>query len=305
MSFIISGADNQNEAGGGDLIKEVTTQTFVADVIEASKQVPVLVDFWAPWCGPCKQLTPKLEQAVKNAGGKVSLAKMNIDQYPEVASQLGIQSIPAVFAFKDGRPVDGFMGAVGEGELRQFIDRITAGGGGDDTQQTLEAAEAALNDDSINEAANLFAQVLQNDQQNINAIAGLAKCYIKSGDLERAEQMLGLVPTANQMDSTVTSAQAMLDLARKTEDAADTTELEQKVAESPGDLQARFDLALAMQAKGKREAAMEQLLEIVKRDREWNEGAARQQLVEFFDAWGATDPLTVKGRQRLSTILFS
>jgi len=305
MSFIISGAENQGSAEG-DLIKDVTTQTFVADVIEASKQTPVLVDFWAPWCGPCKQLTPRLEQAVKSAGGKIKLAKMNIDQYPEVASQLGIQSIPAVFAFKDGKPVDGFMGAVGEGELRQFIDRVTAGGGGgDEIQQALDAAEAALNDGSINEAANLFAQVLQSDQQNITAIAGLAKCYIKSGDLERAEQMLGLVPTDKQMESAVTSAKAMLDLARKAEEAADTSELEQKVADSPDDLQARFDLALALQSKGKREAAMDQLLEIVKRDREWNEGAARQQLVEFFEAWGATDPLTVKGRQRLSTILFS
>jgi putative thioredoxin len=303
MSFIISGADNQNEAGG-ELIKETTTQTFVADVIETSKQVPVLVDFWAPWCGPCKQLTPLLEKAVNAAAGKVKLVKMNIDQYPEVAGQLGIQSIPAVFAFKDGKPVDGFMGAVSEGELSQFIDRVTAGGG-DQTQQILEAAEAALDAGSVNEAANLFAQVLQGDQENVNAIAGLAKCYIKSADLERAEQTLAMVPAAKQMDSAVTSAQAMLDLARKSEEAADTAELEQKVADHPADLQARFDLALALQAKGKREAAMDQLLEIVKRDREWREGAARQQLVEFFDAWGATDPLTVKGRQRLSTILFS
>jgi len=303
MSFIISGADNENNAGGG-LIKDTTTQTFVADVIEASKDAPVLVDFWAPWCGPCKQLTPRLEQAVKNAGGKIKLVKMNIDQYPEVAGQLGVQSIPAVFAFQDGRPVDGFMGAVSDSELRQFIDRITAGGG-DDIQQTLDAAEAALKDGSINEAANLFAQVLQSDQQNVNAITGLAKCYIKGGDLERAEQMLGIVPIAKQMDSAVTSAKAMLDLARKSEEAADTTELEQQVADNPADLQARFDLALALQARGKREAAMDQLLEIIKREREWNDGAARQQLVEFFEAWGANDPLSVKGRQRLSTILFA
>jgi len=304
MSFIIPGAEQQGDTGG-DLIKETTTQTFVADVIEASKQVPVLVDFWAPWCGPCKQLTPLLEKAVNAAGGKIKLVKMNIDQYPEVAGQLGIQSIPAVFAFKDGRPVDGFMGAIGEGELRQFIDRVSAGGEGDETQQKLDAAEAALEDGNTNEAANIFAEVLQNDRENVTALAGLAKCYIKSGELDRAEQMLGLVPTAKQNDSAVTGAKAMLDLARKAEDAADTSELEQKVETDPSDLQARFDLALAQHAKNQREAAMNQLLEIVKRDRTWNEGAARQQLVEFFEAWGASDPLTVKGRQRLSTILFS
>lgn len=307
MAFIIPGAESQTQ-DNGDLIKETTTSTFVSDVIEASSEVPVLVDFWAPWCGPCKQLTPMLEKAVKAAGGKVKLVKMNIDTYPEVAGQLGIQSIPAVFAFKDGRPVDGFMGAVSEGELRKFIDRVTAGGGGsgaDETQEKLSAAETALEQGSINEAATVFAEVLKSDNQNVTALAGLAKCYIKMGDIARAEQMLELVPAAKQNDAAVTSAKAMLDLARKAEEASDTSELEQKVADNPDDLQARFDFALALQAGNKREAAMEQLLEIVRRDRAWNDGAARQQLIEFFEAWGPHDPVTVKGRQRLSTLLFS
>jgi putative thioredoxin len=292
-------------AQGGDLIKNTTTNTFVQDVIEASKQVPVLVDFWAPWCGPCKQLTPLLEKIVLATNGAVRLVKMNIEDYPEVAGQLGVQSIPAVFAFKNGQPVDGFMGALPETQLRDFIVRIA----GKDAfaGSEIETAQAALDGGDVNGAATAFAEILQRDASNVDAIAGLTKCYIATGDLERAEQTLSLVPPSKENTPSVISARASLELARKSAEASnvDLSPLQQAIERNPNDHQARFDLALALNAQQDREHATDQLLEIVKRDRDWNDGAARKQLVEFFEAWGANDPMSAQGRQRLSVLLFA
>ncbi len=292
-------------AQSADLIADTTTKTFVQDVIEASRQQPVLVDFWAPWCGPCRQLTPLLEKLVIAANGSVKLVKMNIDEHPEVAGQLSVQSIPAVFAFKNGQPVDGFMGALPESQLRAFIERIA----GKDAfaGSELETAQEALKAGDVNGAATAFAEILQSDSGNIDAIGGLARCYIATGDLERAEQTLALTPPSKANAAPIASAQAALELARKdaASAGADLAKLEQDIAADPGNCQARFDLALALNAKGNREGAVDQLLDIVKRDPSWNDGAARKQLVEFFEAWGSGDPLSVKGRQRLSALLFA
>jgi putative thioredoxin len=304
---ILGGGSAKKPEAAGDLIKETTTQTFVADVIEASRKVPVLVDFWAPWCGPCKQLTPVLEKVVKAARGAVRLVKMNIDDYPEVAGQLGVQSIPAVFAFKNGQPIDGFMGALPESQVKAFIQRLLGPGAGADDAGTagLEDAKAAFEAGDIGGAAAKFAAVLQADPESVDAVAGLAKCYIAAGDFARAEQTLGLAPPAKQTAEAYVSAKAALELAKKAGPKPDITALEQAVAAHPADWDARFKLAIALNATGKRQAAMDQLFEIVRKDRVWNEDAARKQLIEFFEAWGAKDPLTLAGRQRLSSLLFA
>jgi putative thioredoxin len=305
MILNLSGQPEPSAGQASDLIKDTTTQTFVQDVIEPSRQVPVLVDFWAPWCGPCKQLTPLIEKLVKAANGNVRLVKMNIDDHPEVAGQLGVQSIPAVFAFKNGQPVDGFMGALPESQLRAFIERIA--GKEAFAGSELEAAQAALAAGDVNGAASGFANVLQQDSGNVDAIAGLTRCYVATGDLVRAEQTLGLVPPSKVNAAPIASARAALELARKGEASAnaDLSGLKANLERDPADWQSRFDLALALNAQGDREGATDHLLEIIRRDREWNDSAARKQLVEFFEAWGSDDPMSVKGRQRLSTLLFS
>jgi putative thioredoxin len=289
----------------GDVIKDTTTATFMADVIEESKRQPVLVDFWATWCGPCKQLTPVLEKAVRAAKGKVKLAKMDIDKNPEIPGQMGIQSIPAVIAFVNGQPADGFMGALPEGQVTQFLERLTKGAIGGEEKDMLTAAEAAVTANDFAGAADLYAKVLAADSDNVAAMAGLARCYVATGSIEQAKKTLAMVPEAKRNDAAVAAAQAALDLAEQAKSVGPLNELEAKVTANPADHQARFDLAVALNAAGKRTEAAQHLLDIVKRDRKWNDDAARKQLVQFFDAWGPTDAATLAGRKKLSSILFS
>jgi len=288
-----------------DVVKDVTTQTFMKDVIEESKRQPVLVDFWAPWCGPCKQLTPVLEKAVKAAKGKVKLTKMNIDEHPAIPGQMGIQSIPAVIAFVNGQPADGFMGALPESQVVAFLERLTKGKLAPDDTDLLKAADAALAQGNPAVAAEAYAQLLAQDAGNVQALAGLARCYVETGALEQAKQTLAMVPEAKRNEGPVAAARAALDVAEQAKSVGPVADLEQKVAANPLDHQARFDLATALNAKGKRAEAVDQLLEIVKRDRKWNDDAARKQLVQLFEAWGFADPAAVEGRKRLSSILFS
>ena len=292
-------------AAADGLIKETTTQTFVKDVIEESKRQPVLIDFWAPWCGPCKQLTPVLEKAVKAAKGKVKLVKMNIDEHPAIPGQMGIQSIPAVIAFVNGQPADGFMGALPESQVMAFLERLTKEKIGAGDADLLKSAEQALANKDYTGAAEIYAQVLAEDGASIPALAGLARCYVATGAIEQAKQTLAMVPESKRTDTAVAAARAAIELAEQSQSLGPINELEQKVAADPKDYQSRFDLALALNAKGSRDAAVDHLMEIVKRDRKWNEDGARKQLVQFFDAWGPTDEATIAGRKRLSSILFA
>ena len=288
-----------------DAVKDTTTQGFVKDVIEESKRQPVLVDFWAPWCGPCKQLTPILEKAVKAAKGKVKLVKMDIDKHPDIPGQMGIQSIPAVIAFANGQPVDGFMGALPESQVVAFLERLTKGKIGGDEPDLQKLADEALAGGNAADAADLYAQLLQQDSGNVVALAGLARCYLATGNIEQAKKTLALVPEAKANDNAVAAARAALEVAEQAKKVGPIDELEKKVAADPLDHQARFDLATALSAAGKRAEAANHLLDIVKRDRKWNEDGARKQLVQFFEAWGPTDEATLDGRKRLSSILFS
>jgi putative thioredoxin len=287
------------------LVKETTTQGFVKDVIEESKRQPVLVDFWAEWCGPCKQLTPVLEKVVRAAKGKIKLAKMDIDKHPAIPGQMGIQSIPAVIAFVNGQPVDGFMGALPEGQVTAFIERITKDRIGGEGQDLLKAADDALAAGDAAGAAAAYAQVLAEDAANVPALAGLARAQVATGALEDARQTLARVPEAKRNEASVTAARSALEVAEQAKSVGPLGELEQKVAADPADHQARFDLALALNAAGEREKAADHLLDIVKRDRKWNEDGARKQLVQLFEAWGPADEATVNGRRKLSSVLFA
>lgn len=291
--------------GASGQIKDVTTATFMQDVIEASRQAPVIVDFWAPWCSPCKQLAPLLEKAVASHAGKVTLAKVNVDENQAIAGQLQIQSLPTVYAFADGRPVDGFLGVQSESEIKAFVDRLVGTSEADELADVIDSAEKALEAGDIQDAAEAFAAVLQIEQSNPDAIAGLASCYLKSGDSDRAEQTLKLVPESARHGTKVARVLAALELAKSSETAGDLSDLEGKLAAHPTDHQARLDLAKALASKGRKEDAVNHLLEIVRKDRAWNDEAARKQLVQFFDAWGPKDPATLEGRRKLSSILFS
>ncbi|HMA70301.1 MAG TPA: thioredoxin [Xanthobacteraceae bacterium] len=287
------------------LVKDTTTQTFRKDVIEESRHQPVLVDFWAPWCGPCKQLTPVLEKAVRSAKGAVKLVKMNIDEHPAVAGQIGIQSIPAVIAFVNGQPADGFMGALPESQVTAFLERLTRQEIRNEEKELLQAADAAVVAGDPAGAAQLYSEILAGDPTNAHALAGLARSYLETGSIEQAKHTLAQVPEAQRNETAVAAARAALEIAEQAAHLGPIAELEQKVAANPLDHQARFDLAIALNSNNRRQEALDHLLEIVRRDRKWNDDGARKQLVQFFEAWGPTDEHTVAGRRRLSSILFA
>ncbi|MGK2873589.1 MAG: thioredoxin [Alphaproteobacteria bacterium] len=296
---------NASNAVDASLIKDSGIETFVQDVIEASQERPILVDFWAPWCGPCKQLTPILEKTVNAAGGRVALVKVNIDENQEIAQQLRIQSIPAVFVFDKGQPVDGFVGNQPESQIRAMIDRVAGPGGPSPTDQLLEVAAQVFATGDLAAAAQAYGQVLQEDPANPLAIAGLARCNLQGGNFDGARQVLALTPITEQNHSEIVAVQAALELAESSQNVGDLAGLEAALASNPLDHQSRYDLAVGLAAKGDNESAAGHLLEIMRKERAWNDEAARKQLVRLFEMLGPEDPVTMDARRKLSAILFS
>ncbi|WP_339645558.1 thioredoxin [Jannaschia helgolandensis] len=291
-----------------DLIRDVEETTFMAEVVEASMTTPVIVDFWAPWCGPCKTLGPQLEQAVTAAKGAVKMAKVDVDRNQQIAAQLQIQSIPTVYAFWQGKPVDGFQGAVSANEVAEFVKRTAALGGGaedDGLAEAVTAAEEMLDNGEAVDAAQTFAAVLGEEPENVAAYGGLIRAHLALGELDQAEVLIGDAPAAIAASAEVEAARAQLVLARQATNAGPVAELMAAVEAAPDDHQTRFDLAAALLANGETEAAVDQLLDLFRRDREWNDGAARTQLFTIFDALKPTDPIVLKGRRRLSSMIFA
>lgn len=298
----IIGLGQENNSG---LIIDTSTESFMSDVIETSKEVPVLVDFWAPWCGPCKQLGPILEKIVSSAGGNIKLAKLNIDEHPQIAQQLQIQSIPAVFAFKDGQPFDAFVGAQSETQVKEFIEKIIGSIGPSPIDNALKSADSEFEKNDFSAAANLYLQVLNADPKNIHALTGLARTYLAEKNIDQAKEVLDNIPLENSNSEKVIAVKSALNLLEKAENTDDIDELIAALEKKPGDLEILYNIAMASIGDNNHEQAINYLLEIIKTQKDWNNGKARENLLKIFESLGPTNELTIQGRRQLSAIIFS